>query len=232
MTKQMAALRLLGVFMALVGCCLTAVAGSSGHNSIRGRVVPPENVNVIDFFLATKVLLDGGAHVTFLAKDGTFELTGIPSASYLLEVVHPDFSFNAYRVDVDDRFDFGARVFQADPVGGLPPVKVTYDEDVGLRVPTTSRTSYFEPRKPWNIMELLMNPMILMALLPMALMYLMPSKETMEEMQKELRQETGHEPMANNLANFSLAESLASLTGNQQNGEAQPARKNRKKASQ
>eukprot|EP00730_Choanoeca_flexa_P015454 TRINITY_DN7098_c0_g1_i1.p1 TRINITY_DN7098_c0_g1~~TRINITY_DN7098_c0_g1_i1.p1 ORF type:complete len:227 (+),score=57.71 TRINITY_DN7098_c0_g1_i1:54-734(+) len=189
---------------------LALLASAAGSNQLKGKVHIPSGAEN-DFLTTTKVLLDGGQYVGYLSEEGYFTINDLPSASYHLEVASPKYTFQPLRVDVDSRFDNGARAFKADPVGGLPPVSVPYSESVGLNLRPMGRMDYFEPKKQWSILDALMNPMILMAVLPMALMYMMPSKEAMEEMKKELAEENGgQDPIA--MPSFSLADTLAGMT--------------------
>ena len=56
--------------------------------SINGKVYPPEQ-KPKDWYWATKVVVDGGRKVGYIREDNTFAVNGLPSGSYLLEVVNP-----------------------------------------------------------------------------------------------------------------------------------------------
>eukprot|EP00045_Choanoeca_perplexa_P022506 m.9744 g.9744 ORF g.9744 m.9744 type:complete len:218 (+) comp9497_c0_seq1:3-656(+) len=212
-----------GIQILFLGLLVSVV---NGVNQLKGRVYIPADADA-SFVTNTKVLLDGGQYVGYLSDEGDFIINDLPSASYTLEVASPKHTYAPLRVDVDAQFDHGARAFKADPIGGLPPVKISYTEGTGLSLRPLGRTDFFETKKKWSVLDALMNPMILMAVLPMALMYMMPSKEAMEEMKKELAEENGGaDPMA--MPTFNLADTLAGMTATD-SGKPQAALKGKKK---
>eukprot|EP00054_Salpingoeca_dolichothecata_P019930 m.124853 g.124853 ORF g.124853 m.124853 type:complete len:207 (-) comp23436_c0_seq3:34-654(-) len=144
---------------------------------VTGRVEIPEGCSDPTAFLQnTRVILNAGQFVAPLTRSGKFMFRDLPTASYLLEVQSPNYIYQPLRVDVpSENFDF--RALKADFIGGGPTKKVE------LALQPIRPAQYFELRKGYNILELLMNPMILMMALPVVFIFLVP--KMMEGLDKE-----------------------------------------------
>ncbi len=90
--------------------------------SIHGKVYPPDNQlrHDPDWYWKTKVSVDGGRKVGFVKEDNTFVVHGLPSGSYVVEVVNPDFAYEPVRVDINSKGKMRAR-----KVNNVQPTQVT-----------------------------------------------------------------------------------------------------------
>ncbi|KAF6036035.1 EMC7 [Bugula neritina] len=168
------------------------------------------------------VFVNGGQFIGVPDQDGSFMISGLPSASYVVEVSHPTFVFPPFRVDINSKGKFRAR-----KLNNVQPNKVEAVE-YPLIFKAQGRAPYFQKREEWRITDMLMNPMVLMMVLPMVLIFLMPkmmnaaddeTKKEMEESMNRLKP-----PSANNLPDFS--ETLTSWFGG---GSSSQAAKSKKK---
>ena len=74
-----------------------------------------------------------------------------------------------------------------------------------LKMKTMGRYSYFQKREEWKITDMLMNPMILMMVLPLLLITVLPKMMNDPETKKEMEQMQANMNMQNQasiLANF------------------------------
>ena len=55
------------------------------------------------------MFVDGGKRVGFVREDNSFAIGGLPSGSYLLEVVNPDYFYEPVRVDINSKGKIRAR---------------------------------------------------------------------------------------------------------------------------
>eukprot|EP00049_Salpingoeca_infusionum_P004647 m.82101 g.82101 ORF g.82101 m.82101 type:complete len:207 (+) comp12669_c0_seq1:290-910(+) len=190
------------VAISLVCLLGTAQASAPTTFTVSGKVLLPDDTS----FTVTQVMLDGGMYVGFLKADGSFTIDGVLPASYTLEVANPHYQFQQLRLDVHGALNNNMRAFVADFLGATPqPYAISAD---GIRLVPGPKLEYFEQPAPWDIKSLLLNPSLLMLLLPMALVYLMPSKERMEEMQQQLKEEGTSAP---NIGNMDVADTLSSF---------------------
>ncbi|EGD78232.1 hypothetical protein PTSG_09299 [Salpingoeca rosetta] len=173
----------------VVGAVLPHAEAAKGKRySVQGRIhIPPEATK--EYIAQTRVVLDGGVVQGLVKEDGSFVINDVPSASYTLEVFNPKYHYMPIRVDVDRQFSNNVRAFQADFLGMDRVVPVPYVAGHGLEVPYIAQHKYFEERKAWSIKDILYNPSLLIVFVMLGLMYLMPSKEQLEEMKKELEEQ-------------------------------------------
>lgn len=161
------------------------------YQTIEGKVKSP-SPKPINWHWTTRVLVDGGRNgEAFIREDGSFSVF-VPartSGSYLIEVVNPDYRFEPARVDVTSKGKVRART-----VNNLQPNQVT-PRTYPLKFEIRDRMRYFQKREEWKITDLLMNPMILMMVLPLLLITVLPKMMGDEETQKEMQD------MQRNMAN-------------------------------
>ncbi|KAJ3045474.1 hypothetical protein HDV00_009127 [Rhizophlyctis rosea] len=132
----------------------------------------------------TKVVLNGGQRSAYVEKDGAFTLYGVPDGSHLLEVISHQYQFDKIRLDVA-RDEVKASVTLLGTswavTGHLVPVPL----ELGAR----QKHEFFVPREGFNPMTLLQNPMMIMAVVSMGLVFLMPKMQPSEELQQEAAQQ-------------------------------------------
>jgi len=158
----------------------------SSLHRIEGKVFPPEP-KPRDWHSATRIVLDGGRKVGFLREDNTFVIQGLPSGSYLLEVINADHAYEAARVDITSKGKIRAR-----KVNNVQPSQVS-QVSYPLKMKPLGRHRYFHKREEWRATDLLTNPMVLMMILPLLLMSVLPkmmndpeAKREMEQMQQSM----------------------------------------------
>ena len=120
-------------------------------------------------------------------EDNSFVITGLPSGSYLLEVQHPDYYYESVRVDINSKGKVRAR-----KVNNVQPSQVN-QLPYPLRLKSQGRFKYFQAREEWKITDMLMNPMVIMMVLPLLLITVLPkmmndpeTKREMEQMQQQM----------------------------------------------
>lgn len=92
---------------------------SMGSYRIEGKITPPDK-RPLDWYSATKVSVEGGKWVGFVREDNTFVVTGLPSGSYLVEVINPDYFYEPVRIDINSKGKIRAR-----KVNNIQPTQVT-----------------------------------------------------------------------------------------------------------
>ncbi|VEL07612.1 unnamed protein product [Protopolystoma xenopodis] len=138
---------------------------ANGTYVIEGTVIPPYGN---DWFIKTRIHIDGGQYLGFVRSDGSFKVTNVPSGSYLVEVVNPVFVFQPARVDINSKGKIRARrfnVLQPNAVSIIP---------YPLEMASIGRASYFQPREQLRTLDLLMNPTLLLMIVPFLLIMLLP----------------------------------------------------------
>ncbi|VDI08706.1 Hypothetical predicted protein, partial [Mytilus galloprovincialis] len=87
-------------------------------------------------------------------SDGSFVISGLPSGSYVVEVSHPAFIFDAVRVDITSKGKIRAR-----KVNYLQPNQVK-SQTYPLFIQERQKTKYFQDREQWKVIDFLFNPMV------------------------------------------------------------------------
>ncbi|XP_042239623.1 ER membrane protein complex subunit 7 homolog [Homarus americanus] len=149
---------------------------------IEGRVVRPDSsiVSPAEWFANTKIFTNSG-HYGFLREDGSFVINNVPSGSYVVQVMNPTFIYEPLRVDINSKGKIRARA-----VNHIQPSNVVQMPHP-LRMKSIGPYRYFLQREQWRLTDTLMNPMVLMTVLPLALMMILPrlnDPETRKEMEQ------------------------------------------------
>jgi len=150
-------------------------------HQIEGKVTPPEP-KPTDWYWATRILIDGGKKLAFLKEDNTFVVNGLQSGSYLVEISNPDYVYEPTRVDINTKGKIRAR-----KVNNVQPTQVN-QVPYPLRFKTLGKFRYFQKREEWKITDMLMNPMILMMVLPLLLITVLPKMMNDPETKREMEQ--------------------------------------------
>lgn len=136
----------------------------------------------------TKIALDGGDYFGFLSEDReSFTVYGVPPGSYLVEVYHPEFIFESARVDISSKGKIRAR-----RDGGEGSTNSQNQLNYPLRLKLQRKAQYFQVKEAMRITDMLMNPMVLMMVLPLLVMIGIPKllsqvdPEAHKEMQSTL----------------------------------------------
>jgi len=161
---------------------------ATGGFKIEGKLVTPEP-KPLDWHWNTRILIDGGRKSAFIKEDHSFVVHGLSSGSYLIEVTNPDFFYEPVRVDITSKGKIRAR-----RVNNLQPSQVN-QLPYPLKMKPITRFNYFQKREEWKVSDVLMNPMILMMVLPLLLVTVLPKMMSDPETQKEVQE------MQRNMAN-------------------------------
>lgn len=84
----------------------------------------------------------------------SFTVYGVPPGSYLVEVYHPEFLFEAARVDISSKGKIRARRDGSE--GGAGQNQLAYP----LRLKLQRKATYFQAKEAMRITDMLMNPMV------------------------------------------------------------------------
>jgi len=154
----------------------------SGRYVIEGRVFPLSDYQSgnSNWQAVTRVHVNGGEFIGFVKRDGGFVVHNIPSGSYLVEVLHPEYTFEPVRVEINSKGKFRARKvnnIQTSLVNQVP---------YPLKIKALGKTRYFQAREQWRITDFLFNPMVMMMLFPVLLIMILPKLMNDPETKKDL----------------------------------------------
>lgn len=151
-------------------------------NKIVGKVYSLQHDDIRSIrktLMQVKILVNYGQYVGYPRKDGTFEIDGLPSDSYVVEVTHPKYIYEPMRVDITSKGKIRAR-----RVNYIQPSLVqTMEYPLVFR--PKNRHNYFVPRETWRIMDLILNPMVIMMVVPLVIIWLLPKMMTPQEVQNQ-----------------------------------------------
>ncbi|KAM9338785.1 endoplasmic reticulum membrane protein complex subunit 7 [Symphorus nematophorus] len=150
---------------------------------IEGRATVP-GIKTQDWISMARILVEGEEYVGFLRTDGTFAVNDVPSGSYVVEIVSPKYRFEPVRVDITSKGKMRARYvnyIKTSEVNRLP---------YPLQIKSSGLQNYFMKRETWGWTDFLMNPMVMMMVLPLLIIVLLPKVVNTNdpEMRKEIEQ--------------------------------------------
>ncbi|CAL9692581.1 unnamed protein product [Knipowitschia caucasica] len=150
---------------------------------IEGRAVVP-GIKSQDWVSSARVLVEGEEYVGFMRTDGSFAVNDIPSGSYVLEIISPSYRFEPVRVDITSKGKMRARL-----VNNIKTSEVIR-QPYPLQIRASGPHSYFMKRETWGWTDFLMNPMVMMMVLPLLIIVLLPKVVNTNdpEMRKEMEQ--------------------------------------------
>ncbi|KAL4229946.1 ER membrane protein complex subunit 7 [Mactra antiquata] len=153
---------------------------------VEGKVEVVSTTNK-DWIANTQVNVEGGLFVGHLRSDGSFVINGVPSGSYVVEVINPTYMFEPLRVDITAKGKMRAR-----RVNYLQPA-VVKTVHYPLEFRDRRKANYFQKREQWKITDFLFNPMVLTMVLPLVLIMILPKMmnaadpEAQKEMQSQMK---------------------------------------------
>jgi len=141
--------------------------------------------NLTTSWLAETVIqLKGGEAVGFLRKNGSFLISKVPSGSYIVEVVNPNYVYEPIRVEINSKGKYRARkvnYIQSSHVHQMP-----YPLEFVNYMPA----KYFYTREQWKVTDFLFNSMVLTMVLPLLAILVLPKLMNDPETKKEMEQLT------------------------------------------
>lgn len=155
-----------------------------GIYSIEGRVFPLSNYDKSqkNWQANTRVHVNGGEYLGFVKKDGSFIVQNIPSGSYIIEVLNPEFVFEPVRIEINSKGKLRARKVNHIQTASVVPVPYP------LKFKALGRQRYFQQREQWRITDFLFNPMVLMMVVPLLLLMVLPKMLNDPETKKDMEQ--------------------------------------------
>jgi hypothetical protein len=153
---------------------------SVGSYKIEGKIIVPPGDNALE---NTRILIDEGLYVGIPQVDGTFVICGVPSGSYIVSVISPLHVFEPVRVDINAKGKTRARKVNFIQPGEVVTMKYP------LNFETHGIPNYFQKREVYRLTDVIMNPMFLTLLIPLALLLILPKLAAQDpEMQRDLQQ--------------------------------------------
>ncbi|KAF7265636.1 ER membrane protein complex subunit 7 [Rhynchophorus ferrugineus] len=164
----------------------TGIVEDNGSSKyiIEGRIFPLSDYQTsnTNWQSATRVHVNGGQHIGFVKRDGSFIVNNVQSGSYVVEVLHPDYTFEPVRVEINSKGKFRAR--KVNHIQTSLVTQVPYP----LKIKALGKTRYFQVREQWHITDVLFNPMIMMMVCPLLLIMVLPKLMNDPETKKDLEQ--------------------------------------------
>ncbi|XP_010292529.1 PREDICTED: ER membrane protein complex subunit 7 [Phaethon lepturus] len=116
--------------------------------------------------------------------DGSFVVHDVPSGSYVVEVISPAHKFEPVRVDITSKGKMRARYVNYIKTSEV--VRLPYP----LQMKSSGPPSYFIKRESWGWTDFLMNPMVMMMVLPLLIFVLLPKvvNTSDPDMRREMEQ--------------------------------------------
>ncbi|XP_062324198.1 ER membrane protein complex subunit 7 [Osmerus eperlanus] len=160
-----------------------AVQANGDRFKIEGRAIVP-GVKTQDWISTARVLVEGEEYVGFLRSDGGFVVNDVPSGSYVVEVISPGYKFEPVRVDITSKGKMRARLVNYIKTSEV--IRQPYP----LQIRSPGPHTYFMKRETWGWTDFLMNPMVMMMVLPLLIIVLLPKVVNTNdpEMRKEMEQ--------------------------------------------
>lgn len=160
-----------------------ATQPSGDRFKIEGRAIVP-GIKTQDWVSTARIQVDGEEYVGFLRTDGSFAVNDVPSGSYIVEVVTPNHRFEPMRVDITSKGKMRARL--VNHIKTSEVIRQPYP----LQMRSSGPHNYFMKRETWGWTDFLMNPMVMMMVLPLLIIVLLPKVVNTNdpEMRKEMEQ--------------------------------------------
>jgi len=151
-------------------------------STVRGRVSHPDPSTQLN---ATRVTLNSGLEfTTYTQVDGSFVFHRVPPGVHLLDVQSRQHHFSHVKIQLLEGSMDSPRCIEYYYPGSSKQV-ISHPLDLVAH----AEYQYYETRKGFNLMSILKNPMLLMMLFSVGMMYFMPKMmEGLDPEQKELMQ--------------------------------------------
>lgn len=145
--------------------------------TIKGTLLLPDDTPVN----MTRLSLNAGEQLTYSLLDGTFAFYNVPPGVHLVDVHSHTLMFSQVKIQLlEDSMDKPKCIEYAYPGANKQPIAHP------LVLTAHATYEYFEQRPGFSIFSLLRNPMLLMMLFTVGMMYLMPKMmENLEPEEKE-----------------------------------------------
>ncbi|KAL7669818.1 hypothetical protein ACOME3_004764 [Neoechinorhynchus agilis] len=157
--------------------------------SIEGSVLPCPNADVL---LNAWISIDDNHRIAHFDRNGRFVATRVSHGSHIVRLMHPDVHFQPIRVDISTRGKYRVRranILQQDLYGGdlNLPYPVVFDFKSAQLIQYEQK-----PLNRFALREILMNPMVLMMVVPVIILVLLPKLIEGDPQVKEDLQSAGN----------------------------------------
>jgi ER membrane protein complex subunit 7 len=155
-----------------------AAADSSPTTTITGRLQFPDKSPFN--MTGTKVTLNHQDYVTYTKPDGTFSIYNVPPGIHLLDVQSTTHHFSQVKIQLLKEAMSEPKCLEYAYPGANKQVldcakkDSTSSSSVHVTLTTVAMYDYFEKRSGFSIFSILKNPMILMMVFSVGIMYFMP----------------------------------------------------------
>lgn len=157
-----------------IRCSAAAADTSQPTATIKGTLLLPDDTPVNN----TRVALNAGEQLTYSRLDGTFAFYNVPPGVHLVDVYSHELMFSQVKIQLlKESMDTPKCIEYAYPGANKQPVPHP------LVLTAHAKYEYFTQRPGFSVLSLLKNPMLLLMLFSVGLMYLMP--KMMENMDPE-----------------------------------------------
>ncbi|KAI9295942.1 hypothetical protein K502DRAFT_341323 [Neoconidiobolus thromboides FSU 785] len=206
--------------------CLINLHQATKTFKIEGRLIPSEdfpasilrNKNLVleTFTSATQALLNGGIIRARIQNNGKFILFEVPEGNHTVSFSSNVYQFPLLRVNVGQKDSKKVVVFPLREGAVLDAIGE--EVDYPIRVSPVRKFDYFMKREEFNIISLFSNPMLLMSLVSLVLVFFGPKligsldEETLKEVQENHDSLTGGFNLDKYQNAPSLSERLAKFT--------------------
>jgi len=169
---------------------------------IQGQLLLPDGSDLN----TTRITLNDGEQTTYTRPDGTFTFYHVPPGVHLLDVQSQFYHFSQVKVQLlEESMDAPKCIEYAFP--GAPKTVAPYP----ILLTAHAKYEYFEKQQGFAFSSILKNPMMLMMIFSVGLMFVMPmmmdnlDPEDKERMQKQMEMQSDPQKM--------LSELMGGLTG-------------------
>jgi ER membrane protein complex subunit 7 len=166
------------------------------YGTIEGSLRLPDDMPVN----STRIALNNGDQITYSKLDGSFVFYNVPPGIHLLDVHSHHLHFSQIKVQLlPDAMDSPKCIEY--PFPGATKVVIQHP----IHLKAHAKYEYFQPKQGFSPAALLKNPMMLMMLLSIGMMFLMPKMmenlepEERERMQKQMAAQQDPSKMLSNL---------------------------------
>lgn len=186
------------LLLLLLSVVATATAAPA-LGTIQGTLRMPDDTPVMN---TTKIALNDGERITYSKPDGSFSFYKVPPGIHLLDVHSYTFNFGQVKIQLLEESMDAPKCIEY-PYPGAPKQVMKHP----LNLKAHASFQYFEEKKGFAIGSILKNPMMLMMLVSVGMMFLMPKMmenlepEERERMQKQMQDQQDPTKMLSNLWN-------------------------------
>ena len=168
----------------------------AAYGTIEGALHRPDDMPVN----STKIALNNGEMVTYSKLDGSFAFYNVPPGVHLLDVHSHELHFGQVKVQILEEASESPKCIEY-PYPGATKMVIKHP----IHLKAHAKYEYFQPRQGFSPTVLLKNPMMLMMMFSIVMMFLMPKlmenlePEERERMQKQMAAQQDPSKMLSNL---------------------------------